>query len=142
MTELIWVAIIAQLGGIVVAIIGGWRKLGSIASDAKVAREQTANEHDDAEYPNMRDELTSTRRAVEELATKLEKVSASGERTESHVRDVDQELKAIGHQFDRHIRIEERARESMSKEVPVLINAALIEHVAACPLRQKMKEEK
>lgn len=37
--------------------------------DTKVIREHTENEHDEADYPNMRDELTATRRAAEAAAT-------------------------------------------------------------------------
>ena len=66
MTEAIWVAIIVQSGGVVVAIIAGARKLGAIGRDTKATLAQTENEHQDAEYPNLRDEVTAIRELLVE----------------------------------------------------------------------------
>ena len=56
------------------------RQLGEVAKnarvaaeDARVARTHTENEHADAEYPNLRDELTATREAAEKAVTASER---------------------------------------------------------------------
>lgn len=69
------------------------RKLGEVArnarvaaQDARIARKHTENEHADAEYPNLRDELTATREAAEkavavsERAVELAEALAAGQK--------------------------------------------------------------
>ena len=62
------------------------RQLGEVArnarvaaEDARVARTHTENEHKDAEYPNLRDELTAARQAAER-AVELAEALAEGQK--------------------------------------------------------------
>ncbi|MDQ7991204.1 MAG: hypothetical protein AAGC63_00310 [Propionicimonas sp.] len=50
------------------------RKVDEVADDAKASRKQTENEHADAEYPNLREELTAARTSVESLAALVTEV--------------------------------------------------------------------
>ncbi|KRD36798.1 hypothetical protein ASE27_10100 [Oerskovia sp. Root918] len=81
------------------------RKLDAVAVDAREAREQTANEHADAEYPNLRDELT----AVHET---LRDVAAGQGRLEEGQKRHDSEIGGIRHtqrqQTDALARLDER----------------------------------
>lgn len=88
MTEGIWIAIITQAGAFVLAVIGMWRKLGRID-------DQTTNSHTATKYPNLRDELTATREAIEAQAEIIETIAQTTTghenrlaRTETHLSDV------------------------------------------------------
>lgn len=56
MSDAVIIQIIQVVGLVVVAIVGG-KKLRTIGADAKEARDQTANSHADADYPNLRADL-------------------------------------------------------------------------------------
>lgn len=71
MSDAIVVQLITTAGVVLVAVLGKI-KLDRIGRDAREAREQTANEHADAEYPNLRDELTAMRGEVSAGLGRLE----------------------------------------------------------------------
>ncbi|MFD6094585.1 hypothetical protein ACFWGN_20935 [Oerskovia sp. NPDC060338] len=81
MSEAVVIQLIVTAGALV-AIILGKVKLDRIGRDARVSREQTANEHADAEYPNLRDELTAMRG---EVSAGLGRLEAGQKRHDSEI---------------------------------------------------------
>ena len=105
MTDTIIIQLITTGGVIVVAWIqwGFKRKISNIASDARVTREQTENEHIEAEYPNLREEITAVRK--------------SAERIERHLQDVDRDTKGTRHALERHIDVADLELDNMRKMI-------------------------
>lgn len=66
--------LIVGLAPILSAIAVAWiqrpmrRQIRQVADDAAASRRQTENEHADAEYPNLRDEITAIRSAQDRLS--------------------------------------------------------------------------
>lgn len=131
MTEPVTLQIITTVGLVVVAWLGN-RKLNRIDGNAREAREQTANEHADAEFPNMRDEITALHTDVrglrndvlalhDEDASLDDTMSRQGIRTQ---RAIDRAMADSDQQIDR-----------LREEIPVMISRQIIKHVADCPLR-------
>ena len=73
--------------------------LAKVREDAAVARAQTENAHAEADYPNLRDELTAVREGQER----------GFDRVERYMRDVDRSARATAHSLDRHIEDAERS---------------------------------
>lgn len=156
MTEAVWVQIVTALGLVVVAVINKRdsratrRELSAVATDVRVTRDHTENEHLDAPYPNMRDEITSVRETVEGMAQVQRGQDRRMERIERQTADLRDAGDATDDTLDRyqsrHARaladaVADRKRDMADLEarferrVPELITAALEGHVAACPLR-------
>lgn len=156
MTEAVWVQIVIVVGLVLVAVINKRdsratrRDLALVADDARVTREQSENEHANAPYPNMRDELTSVRETVEGIAQIVTGHDRRMERIERQTRDLRDTDDATDETLDRqrldHARALARAvaeREDAMRDlearferrVPELITAAIEGHVADCPLR-------
>lgn len=149
-------AVIIQLittGGLIVVAVLGNRKLNRIGADAREARDQTANEHADAEYPNLRDELTETRdvaaraaaeakaakgathgltRQVARLASWLEDLSTGSESTDDAI---DRAKTAAARALARAVEERDEKLDELRQEIPKVIRAELEQHVADCPLR-------
>ncbi|MET4222797.1 hypothetical protein [Oerskovia enterophila] len=81
MSDAVVIQLIATAGLILVAALGKV-KLDRIGRDAREAREQTANEHADAEYPNLRDELTAMRA---DLSAGLDRLEAGQKRHDGEI---------------------------------------------------------
>ncbi|MFD6093642.1 hypothetical protein ACFWGN_16110 [Oerskovia sp. NPDC060338] len=81
MSDAVVIQLIATAGLILVAALGKV-KLDRIGRDAREAREQTANEHADAEYPNLRDELTAMRG---DLSAGLDRLEAGQKRHDGEI---------------------------------------------------------
>lgn len=98
MSDPVLIALIAQAGAVVLALLSQGRKISRIA-------EQTENAHQGTEYPNMRDELTAVREGVADVA-------AGQVRLEDGQRRHDSEIGGIRHvqrqEADRHARMEDR----------------------------------
>lgn len=60
-------AVIVAVGSAIAIVASQRAKLRQIASDARAAADQTTNSHEEAEYPNLREELTATRSLVAEV---------------------------------------------------------------------------
>lgn len=133
MVEIIVSAITAVVA-IIVAIITGRNneRLKRIEIDSAATREQTENEHADAEYSNLREELTATRMALKSLAEAQERQLDA---LEGYVRDVDKSVRAARHSADRQADLVD----SRFQEIPGLIDTHIATHVMACPLRATQK---
>ena len=119
MTEPIIIQTITTLGLIVVAVLQviAHQRTKALSEDVRVVRGQTENEHNDAEYPNLRDELTAIRLGLER----------ADERTERYIRDVDADVRRDRETMQRHI-----------EHSDALVNEArreFAEFKAACPAR-------
>lgn len=108
MTENITIQIITTLGLVVVAWLGN-RKLNRIGSDAKEAREQTANSHQNAEFPNLREELTAVHADVREVAEIVRGHDRHLERLDRHLEDLHTEDTHIEDTIDRKTAANARA---------------------------------
>lgn len=140
MSEALGIQLITTVGLIVVAIIGKL-KLDAIGRDARASRVQTENEHEDTEYPNLRDEVTAIRTAVSGLAGTVEAASESAEkagqaatkaaraaaRAGEHASDVDVSVRALGHSLDRHVSILDRRLDDVEASIPAAVADALAE---------------
>jgi len=146
------IQLVSTAGLIVVAILGN-RKLNRIGADAKASREQTENEHAEAEFPNLRDELTATRdvakqaldesraakgathgltRQVARLISWLEDLTTGSASTD----DAIERAKAAGARaLARAVEERDEKIAELRQEIPRVIRAELEQHVADCPLR-------
>jgi hypothetical protein len=120
--------------------------LRQVAEDARTSAEQTANNHADAEHPNLRDELTAVLTVSRDAVSAAQSAAAATERVERFVRDVDTSVRALDHSIDRRLGISDRnlaevekdsnaAIERLRESIPRLIAEGLEGHVEACPLR-------
>lgn len=128
-------------------------KLEKVATDARTAADQTANAHADAEFPNLRDELTAARASATAAQSNAEQAAAdaraareSAHRTERFVTDLAETIRAAEHSQDRRHKqnvdaidqVREDLEEHIAKE-PELVAAAVREaeadHIKNCPQR-------
>jgi hypothetical protein len=159
MSDAVLIALVNTAGIIVVAVLGG-KKLVRIGRDAAVTREQAENEHADAEYPNLRDELTATRavadravaaseaasaeakaakgathgltRQVNRLVTWLEDLSSGTESTDEALARIRAgAARALERAGEKH----DAQLADLRDEIPDIIRTELSQHVADCPLR-------
>lgn len=98
---------VTVLGGIAVAVIGN-KKIGAISADvqaaradAAVTRQQTENEHADAEFPNLRDELTATREGNARVGQAVDALSEVLSDVRHSLRRHDREIGGIRDDFRR-----------------------------------------
>lgn len=84
MSDAVVIQLITTLGALV-AVILGKVKLDKIGRDAREAREQTANEHADAEYPNLRDELTAVHGTLRDVVGGVERLEDGQKRHDSEI---------------------------------------------------------
>lgn len=157
MTEAIIIQSIVTGGVIIAALIGlvgqtrankaTARKLTRLEGDVKATRWQTENEHAGSEFENLRDEITEIRRMIgrlEDATQKLaDQVAADAERMrradkagQEYTRDVDGSITSLRKTLDRHIETAARQFDEVHQVIPIQIKTALVEHVAACPVRQ------
>lgn len=129
MLELI-ISIVGTVSVIVVTIITARsnERIKKIELDAAATREQTQNEHATAEYPNLRDELTATRKALQSLAESQERQMTT---LEGYIRDVDKTVRATQHSAERQATLVD----SRFSEIPGLIETGIRAHLLACPLK-------
>ncbi|OCI31039.1 hypothetical protein [Oerskovia enterophila] len=124
MSDAVVVQLITTAGVILVAALGKV-KLDRIGRDAREAREQTANEHADAEYPNLRDELTAMRG---DLSAGLDRLEAGQKRH-------DGEIGGIRHtqrqQTDALARLDERmeGRDAEQRREHAVLSKRLDDHL-------------
>ena len=139
MTEPVVLQAITTLGVVVVAWLGN-RKLNGIRDDSAVARAQTENDHANADYPNLRDELTATRGLIHGLGRQLggleqwvKDLASGSERIDDTITRkalvAARELAASVEERD------ERIKEVLRKDVPEIVARQIDRHVADCPLR-------
>lgn len=144
MPEEIWVALIVQTGAVIVAMIAGGRKLNRIGADASTAATQTANDHADAEYPNLRDEVTAIHETVRGVGEIVRGHDRRFDRIERNVTDLHEADDYTESTLDRQRLATARAlanaigdlEQRFEQRVPELIELALQGHVRACPLRR------
>lgn len=156
MSDAIWVQVVTAAGLVIVAIINKRDSratrsaVRAVAEDVRVTRDHTENAHTDAEYPNLRDELTSVRETVEGMAQVQRGQDRRLDRIERQTADLRRADEATDDTLDRHeldharalaraIADRDRALTDLEARfehrMPELIAAALDGHVAACPLR-------
>lgn len=161
MSDAVLIALVNTAGLIVVAVLGG-KKLGRIGRDTAVTREQAENEHADAEYPNLRDELTATRevadravvaseaataearaakgathgltRQVHRLATWLEDLTTGTESTDEALARI---RAGAAKALARSIEERDEKLDDLRNEIPGIIRTELAQHVANCPLHNR-----
>lgn len=131
LTESVLGQIVQVVGLVAVAWIGN-RKLKRIGADAREARDQTANEHDGAQYPNLRDELTVTRQLTERIAGTVSVLATlTGVSDDALDRRVTTNTATIRDAVaERNALLGE-----LRGEIPQMIRDELDVHVADCPLR-------
>lgn len=164
MSDAVIIQLIVTVGGIVAVVLGN-KKLNRIRADTAATREQAENEHADAEYPNLREELTATREAVVEvggvataaldeakaakgathgltrqlarLTSWLEDVSTGSEDTDDAL---DRVQAGAARALARAVKERDEKLAELRDEVPALVRDALTQHVTDCPLRTPPKE--
>lgn len=102
MTEGIWVAIITQGVAFLLAVVGMWGKLGRIDK-------QTTNSHQETDYPNLRDEITSVRETVEATAEITRGHDKKLERIDRNLADLHETDENTGETISRHRKATSRA---------------------------------
>ena len=128
MSDAVVIQLIATAGLILVAALGKV-KLDRIGRDAREAREQTANEHADAEYPNLRDELTAVHETMRDVAAGQVRLEAGQKRH-------DGEIGGIRHtqrqQTDALARLDERmeGRDAEQRREHAVLAKRLDDHLA------------
>ena len=142
MSEPIVIAVITQAAAVVIVLLQQNKKLNRIGSDAREAREQTANDHANADYPNLRDELTATRGLIHGLVRQFGGL-------EQWVRDLASGADRIDDTINRKALIaareladfkeerEERLARMLRQEIPEIVRREIAQHVADCPLRNQ-----
>lgn len=127
MSEAIVIALITQAAGVVVVLLQQNRKLERIGSDAREARDQTANNHG----TNLREDL-------DRIESKVDRFGAD-------VRALHDEDEELGHTVSRgQVRaqralaraIDDRNEQldRLREEIPVMIRRHVNQHIAHCPL--------
>jgi hypothetical protein len=71
------------------------RTLRRVAEDARTAAAQTANEHDDSPYPNLRDELTAIREGQESLRRTVALLAEAHESTRGDLGGLHSEVRDL-----------------------------------------------
>ncbi|MFD6093967.1 hypothetical protein ACFWGN_17775 [Oerskovia sp. NPDC060338] len=124
MSDAVVIQLITTLGACA-AVILGKVKLDRIGRDAREAREQTANEHADAEYPNLRDELTAMRG---DLSAGLDRLEAGQKRHDSEIRGI---RKTQSQQTDALARLDVRVegRDAEQRREHAALTKRLDEHL-------------
>jgi hypothetical protein len=145
MTEAIIIALIANTAMVIATLI----KQGSIAKDAKEARDQTANTHS----TNLRDDVDRVIAGVSALTVSVEDLRCAQEQQAAETRRITSKLEFqhrddefLGETIDR-TRIEQERALAMAvqdrrdqfdmfrREIPDIIRAEIGNHVSDCPLR-------
>lgn len=114
---LAWILAISALAGVT------WlmqrplkRELAETKAAAQASAEQTTNSHAEAEYPNLRVELTEMRvsqsEALGQIRTELGGIRSDAAKDRQHNHEV--------------------LMQAMTQQVPALIAAAVAEHTTAC----------
>lgn len=139
MTEPVVLQAITTVGVIIVAWLGN-RKLNGIRDDSAVARAQTENDHANADYPNLRDELTATRGLIHGLGRQLGGLEQWVKDLATGSDRIDDTItrKALTAARELAASIEdrdERIKELLRKDVPEIVARQIARHVADCPLR-------
>lgn len=135
MSEAIAVQLITTAGLIVVALLGN-RKLNRIGSDAKEAREQTANSHQDAEFPNLREELTAVHNDVREVAEIVRGHDRHFERIDRNLDDLHRDDSQIEDSISRERLAATRALAAAVQDRDLHISelrSELTRHIRSCP---------
>lgn len=138
MTTAVWVALITQLGALAVVVIPLYIKLRRVDK-------QTSNEHQDAEFPNLRvqqDEVLNVgRKTLDKLGIVEDAVTALRGITQGH----DRQFQAIRRELaDMHLtdettddtleRLPSRLQRRFEQRTVELIDLALTDHARSCPL--------
>lgn len=121
--------------------------LRQVAEDAAASRSQTENEHVDAEYPNLRDELTAVRNGLSEVRAGLTDLVTTSERIRddlgglhSETRDLRKDVTGIrtdARRDRRKLADQEQALDNHLADVPRIVEEAFAKHAADCPARQQ-----
>lgn len=156
MSDAIIVQLITTVGLVVVAVIGN-RKLNRIGQDARTTAQQTANEHHDAPFPNLRDELTAVREGQEDLRVSVGRLADAQDATRQDVGGLHSEVRTVRNditgmrtdarhdrreiaevsaRLDDAVRDRNNALEGLRREIPGVIATAVEGHVDSCPLRR------
>lgn len=150
MSEAVTIQLIVTGGLVLVALIGfagqirvnkaTAHKLNSIKGDVFATRLQAENEHAESDYPNLRDEITSIRLTVEQLADRVaadaETMARADERGTTFIQEVDTDVRSLRKSLDRHIVTANRQLDEIRASIPIQVSDGIREHVNACPLRQ------
>lgn len=137
MSEGIIVQLITTLGVVLVAVLGN-NKLNRIGKDTKATLKQTENDHQNSEYPNLRDELTAFRKETSET---LEQVQADIRGTRKDVTGLRVDDGLI--RKDVSLAVQQRREEiqDLRDEIPGIVRRALVVHGSTCPIQKKLGEE-
>lgn len=141
------VALIGMFGLVISTHISYGRKLGRIETNSQVTRAQTENDHGDADYPNLRDELTATRGLIHGLGRQLggleqwvKDLATGSERIDNTIT-----RKALAAARDLAVSVEERDQriaELLRKDIPEIVARQINRHVTDCPLRNPQNGER
>lgn len=131
MTEPIILALIAQAGLIGTALIAQSRKLNRIGSDAREARDQTANSHG----TNLRDDVDNVDGKVVALSGQMHGLARTLHRIEAWMKDLTEADSQLEDTMDRRKLAAQRDLGKLREEIPEIIRAELGQHIADCPLR-------
>lgn len=126
------------------------KTLDKVAANVATTAEQTANSHADAQYPNLRDELTAvrvlaeaTQRTVGLLAEAQQAVREDVGGLHSEVRDARRDIAGVrtdARRDRRALDVQRQALEDHIADVPNVVTDAVrkaeADHIAACPARK------
>ena len=134
------VAVVGASAVIIPALISQRRTLGRIETNSQVTRAQTENDHGDADYPNLRDELTATRGLIHNLDRKFGGLEQWVKDLATADQRIDDTItrKALLAARDLAVSKEERDEriaELLRKDVPETVSRQIARHVRDCPLR-------
>lgn len=138
-----WWLYLVQIGGWLLVTLGSvWlmqrplrRTLAGVATDAAATREQAENEHADAEFPNLRDEITEIRVTLTKSVGEI-RDDIGG--LHSETRDLRKDVTGIrtdARRDRRKLAEQEQALDDHLTDVPRIIDELLDRHVGDCPLR-------
>lgn len=109
--------------------------LRQVAADTAATKDQTVNAHSEAEFPNLRDEITEMRTTITASLASLRE-DVGGLHSES--RDLRNDVLGIrtdARRDRRKLSEQEKALDDHLADVPRIIDDLLNRHVGDCPLR-------
>lgn len=131
MSDGIAIALITTLGAVLLEVVRQGRKLNRIGSDAREARDQTANTHS----TNLRDDLDGVGGKVNTLSGQVHGLTRTLHRIEGWMKDLTDADTQLEDTMDRRKLAAQRDLGKLREEIPDIIRTELGQHVRDCPLR-------
>lgn len=135
-----WAWLVAVLGVAAISALSTWLvnrptrdTLKQVARDAAASAEQTVNQHQDAEYPNLREELTAVRTSIEGVRDDIGGLH-------SETRDLRADVTGIrtdARRDRRQLAAQTKALDDHIADMDRLVREAEAQHILGCPARRE-----